>query len=256
MVNVFTEFIKPLFRGQAQECFENARREWQLRKKRGEDPVYWIGRVYGYSIEDDPEKKLPAPVHHAWVTVGDKIADPSPFRYGKGKWSRLPDMPAEDFWLPGTEYRGDYIVDDERLDEPIYYMPTEEEMKKGGNMAFKVPEDFEEEISIGDIIIFPPQRVAIAGWVHDALVDRIALPERWTVSIPDRDNGLSYELADRPIETDYPDEYDCDVFAGFNVYDDFGKLMFRGQAFLDGIYSEADGTVAISTMVIQELTEE
>lgn len=130
MVNVFTEFIKPLFRGQAQECFENARREWQLRKKRGEDPVYWIGRVYGYSIEDDPEKKLPAPVHHAWVTVGDKIADPSPFRYGKGKWSRLPDMPAEDFWLPGTEYRGDYIVDDERLDEPIYYMPTKEEMKR------------------------------------------------------------------------------------------------------------------------------
>ena len=130
MVNVFTEFVKPLFRGQAQECFENARREWQLRKKRGEDPVYWIGRVYGYSIEDDPEKKLPAPVHHAWVTVGDKIADPSPFRYGKGKWSRLPDMPAEDFWLPGTEYRGDYIVDDERLDEPIYYMPTKEEMKR------------------------------------------------------------------------------------------------------------------------------
>ena len=106
MPNIFKEFTIPVFRrGAAQECWENALQEFWLRKKKGQAPVYWLGEIWGLSVDDRPRKKI-IPVLHGWVEIDGKIADPTPFYFGKGKWRKLPTLPAQKYWLPGTEYRG------------------------------------------------------------------------------------------------------------------------------------------------------
>jgi hypothetical protein len=75
---VFTQLTKSLTNGPPNICYENARVEYWAQKKKGKNPTYWKGEVYGYSYFADTDKFV-WPNQHCFVTVGKKVYDPTKY---------------------------------------------------------------------------------------------------------------------------------------------------------------------------------
>jgi len=120
---------KPITKGDARWCFENARKEYWAQKERGKEPVYWVGYVsasYHYiwqgAAGKHEDEEIMDNVHHAWVVVDGKIADATLFKYGKGNFSTLPEkLPIELF--EKYKYQGLHSVSEDELLKSLKFFP-------------------------------------------------------------------------------------------------------------------------------------
>lgn len=104
---VFRNMTDPVFpSGKVQECWENAWKEYWARRRSGGDPEYWLGLIEGRGWDESPTKRI-VPCPHGFVVVDGRVADPTPFLFGRGRnWSKMPRMPARTYWRPGVKYIG------------------------------------------------------------------------------------------------------------------------------------------------------
>jgi hypothetical protein len=111
-----------LTKGKPNECYENARKELFAQLEKGVNAKYWIGTVWGYQIEADSEKRV-APLPHAWVVIDNKyIVDSTPFKYGEGIYSTLPERTAIDNFL-SVRYSGEKVITLDKLQNKLEYFP-------------------------------------------------------------------------------------------------------------------------------------
>lgn len=118
--------------GVARECYENARQEYWAHKKAGRNPRYIVGHVTGVS-KTFPTKNKYAPntdhaaaLHHAWVEVGDKIHDATPFKHGEGNFDTNPQRLAHEHW-DTVHYKPRHEVPEKHLTQPLKYFPRVDE---------------------------------------------------------------------------------------------------------------------------------
>ena len=124
--------IEPVIKdGKANECYENARREYWERKNKGENPKYVMGNVYAVTKDDmksiggvdsDAMDKISFPIPHAWVEVNGMISDATPFKYGQGDYSTLPENYAKENFHVAL-YAPDRRVDESKLTEVLKFFP-------------------------------------------------------------------------------------------------------------------------------------
>lgn len=122
-VKSFTRLISPLTIGDPRDCYENARKEFWARED--QDPVYWVGwltATYTYPWKKEQRSEKFDRLHHAWVTIGDAVADSTPFKYGVGNFTDLPVVLAHE-GLKDFEYEGLYPVSPNKLEKPLSYFP-------------------------------------------------------------------------------------------------------------------------------------
>lgn len=123
-----SEFVKHgkcLTKGEHNNCYENARKEYHAQKAIGKKPKYHVGSVIGHHIDSDPDKH-PVDVPHAWVTVDNKVHDSTPFKHGHGNYKDLPSKPANEYWKSGTKYRSSYEVHHDKLHTELKTFPRKD----------------------------------------------------------------------------------------------------------------------------------
>jgi hypothetical protein len=123
-IKSFTKLVTPLTVGDPRNCYENARKEFWARED--EDPVYWVGwltATHTYQWRKEQRSENFDRLHHAWVTVGDAVADATPFKYGVGNFTDLPVVLAHE-GLKDFEYEGLYTVALDQLKEKLSYFPS------------------------------------------------------------------------------------------------------------------------------------
>lgn len=122
-VKSFSRLIPPRTVGDPRECYENARKEFWAREN--QDPVYWVGwltATHKYQWQKEQREEKFKRLHHAWVTVGDAVADATPFKYGVGNFTDLPVVLAHE-GLEDFEYEGLYTVSPDKLEKVLSYFP-------------------------------------------------------------------------------------------------------------------------------------
>ena len=108
--------------GKLQECYENSRKEYFLQREAGNNPKYVMGEVYTTKVGDDPDF-VGLGTFHAWVEVGDKILDSTPFDLGGVNESGPYALPSKANY-PLIEYIGRFTADSKDLtDEPLSFFP-------------------------------------------------------------------------------------------------------------------------------------
>lgn len=130
-MTVFRMMTDPAFKGgRRQECWENARREFWARIRRGGEASYWLGEVVGVGRDESPSKRT-APVPHAFVVVRGRVADATPFIVGRGgRWSRMATVPARGYWRPGARYIGLERLDAGELRAGVFGAALRERMER------------------------------------------------------------------------------------------------------------------------------
>lgn len=110
------DLVDPLFQsGQPNWCFENARREYWLRKEAGDVPRFVYGIVTGVPIQSNPGEEWAAghPIDpHAFIIVRGRVVDPTRFRVGSSL------IPANQYWKSVT-YQVTAEVAETDLSEPL-----------------------------------------------------------------------------------------------------------------------------------------
>lgn len=149
------DMADPVTEGDLNMCFENARKEYLTLKKEGKDAKYVVGKVVG-EIEGAP-KGSKLEFDHAWVEVGGKVVDPSPYRQDKGDiagWLKSDRKlePAKDHWR-AVEYQAAGYASDKDLKKPLEGFPaTKTKGKKSvvkptSNTYWRLIEGGDEEVS-------------------------------------------------------------------------------------------------------------
>jgi hypothetical protein len=129
-VRTVADSVPALTKGDPRMCFENARREFLAQKAAGKNPVYVVGEIRGYHIDNpsyggvESEWKPIPDTAHAWVEVDGKVVDSTPFKYGTGDFAYLPTRSAKEHFRADTRYVPSYRVPEEQISgKPLTTFP-------------------------------------------------------------------------------------------------------------------------------------